>query len=172
MITCRKCGTDFKTWAMIDGKPRNFRNRKYCLTCSPFGSRNTRRIEIEIDETCQFCDKKFQTDDMNNGRTCSSCRTRIARRRKKMFFVNAFGGKCCECGYNKSMNALEFHHREGLYKTVDPSDAVTKWGRERAMIELKKCDLVCSNCHRERHEATNETTQRIDAFISSELINH
>lgn len=35
-----------------------------------------------------------------------------AQRRKKMDVVERFGGKCCICGYDKCINALEFHHTD------------------------------------------------------------
>ena len=35
-----------------------------------------------------------------------------SRRRRKEYFVKKFGGKCCQCGYNKCIDALEFHHTD------------------------------------------------------------
>jgi len=72
--------------------------------------------------------------------------------RKKQKAVDAFGGECQICGYNKCLGALEFHHRDGEEKLVAPSYAVNKWSWERAKVELDKCTLLCANCHREVHE--------------------
>ena len=33
-------------------------------------------------------------------------------KRKKQRLVNALGGKCCICGYDKCLSALEFHHTD------------------------------------------------------------
>ncbi len=68
------------------------------------------------------------------------------------------GGKCILCGYNKCNDALEFHH-------IDPNVKETHWGSMRANIkslkeivrEMKKCALVCSNCHKEIHSSRSET---------------
>lgn len=71
------------------------------------------------------------------------------QRRKKLQAIEAFGGKCQICGYDKCPNALEFHHIEG--KKEKPSYVIMRWKWERAKEELKKCILVCANCHRELH---------------------
>ena len=45
MPKCGQCGARFPTWLVIDGRLRNLGSRKYCLTCSPRGRHNTRRLE-------------------------------------------------------------------------------------------------------------------------------
>ncbi len=76
-------------------------------------------------------------------------RIKRVQRRKKIDAVNKFGGKCCICGYNKCINALEFHHIEN--KKEEPSYIIMRWSWEKAKNELSKCILICSNCHREIH---------------------
>ena len=74
------------------------------------------------------------------------------RNNSKSRMIQAFGGKCCICGYDKCDSALEFHH-------LDPSEKETTFGRLRANIkswkkiveEMRKCVMLCSNCHREVH---------------------
>lgn len=65
--------------------------------------------------------------------------------------VNYLGGKCMRCGYNKCYRALEFHHRDPSTKEFG---IATGEGRswKRLEPELKKCDLLCSNCHAEVEE--------------------
>ena len=38
---CELCGSEFPTRALIDGRVQNLHRRKFCLTCSPFGTHNT-----------------------------------------------------------------------------------------------------------------------------------
>lgn len=45
MPDCRFCGSYFPNWALIEGVRRNLASRKYCLTCSPWGLHNVRRLE-------------------------------------------------------------------------------------------------------------------------------
>ncbi len=47
---------------------------------------------------------------------------------------------------------LDFHHRDPKSKTRKISDMVLfGWGKERILKELRKCDVLCSNCHRKLH---------------------
>jgi hypothetical protein len=72
----------------------------------------------------------------------------IQRRKKlKLELVNHAGGKCADCGYCRCPAALEFHHRTGT-KEFRVSQATS---RKKAFQEVKKCVLLCANCHRERH---------------------
>jgi len=65
--------------------------------------------------------------------------------------ISLLGGQCSVCGYKKSISALEFHHIEDENK--DPSfKSLRGWSKSRLKNELKKCILLCSNCHREEHE--------------------
>lgn len=64
--------------------------------------------------------------------------------------VDISGGKCCICGYNKCLQALEFHHIDPSQKDFTISQN-TNMGFEKAIQEIKKCILVCANCHREIH---------------------
>ena len=61
------------------------------------------------------------------------------------------GEKCCVCGYDKCISALEFHHLNPEEKEFSISTN-SNISFEKANKELKKCILVCSNCHREIHE--------------------
>lgn len=79
----------------------------------------------------------------------SSKQVQTTQRRKKLHAVEAFGGKCQVCGYNKCPNALEFHHISG--KAESPSYVIMRWSWEKAKKELEKCILLCANCHREAH---------------------
>ena len=63
---------------------------------------------------------------------------------------------CQTCGYKKSLSALEFHHLHSKKNMIS-----NMWGYSRATLkeEIKKCILVCSNCHSEIHD--QEKTQEL-----------
>ena len=76
-----------------------------------------------------------------------------ARRRKlRKMAVEYGGGKCQICGYSKSIRALTFHHRNPEEKDFGLSDRGLTRSWEKTKAEIKKCVLLCSNCHAEVHD--------------------
>jgi len=72
------------------------------------------------------------------------------RRSMKLQAIKLLGGKCSICGYNKCIDALEFHHEDPNEKEFKLSCGNTMSWREYK-TEALKCILVCSNCHKEIH---------------------
>jgi hypothetical protein len=81
-------------------------------------------------------------------------RQKELKNEKKQRAIDLLGGKCETCGYNKCIAALDFHHIDPLQKDGTLKElTVKKWCYiER---EIKKCKLLCSNCHRELHWKEN-----------------
>ena len=112
---------------------------------------------------CEICNIKFDTKSSirlyyygcSGDSTRSDNNTRkhqktILRRNMKLQAIKLLGEKCKKCGYNRCVDALEFHHE-------DPNEKEFKLGSGNTMswkeykIEALKCVLVCSNCHKEIH---------------------
>ncbi len=68
----------------------------------------------------------------------------------KTNLVNKLGGKCVICGYNKCPAAFDFHHKN-KNKENNVSVLLKNASKEKLLKEIKKCILLCSNCHRELH---------------------
>lgn len=87
------------------------------------------------------------------------------RKNLKKRMVEAFGNACGICGYSKENYALDFHH-------LNPKEKDFTFSRIRAnpkswdkiVIELRKCVLLCSNCHREVHAGTTKIPDNISRF--------
>lgn len=87
------------------------------------------------------------------------------RKRTKHRIVLALGKKCYICGYEKCQAALEAHH-------TDPSTKEFSFGGMRAspvawariVEELKKCVLLCANCHREVENGMSSIGEIITTF--------
>ncbi|MDP2924154.1 MAG: hypothetical protein Q8O30_10625 [Candidatus Omnitrophota bacterium] len=77
----------------------------------------------------------------------------VHKRRKKIrtMAVECKGGKCEKCGYDKCIDALEFHHRDHNAKDFSISKKGYTRSWQRVKEEIDKCMLVCANCHREIH---------------------
>jgi hypothetical protein len=77
----------------------------------------------------------------------------VQRRRKKIrqMAIEYKGGRCSRCGYDRCVEALEFHHAEAGEKEFGISAKGYTRSWEKTMQELDKCNLLCANCHREIH---------------------
>lgn len=72
------------------------------------------------------------------------------RNRTKMKLVEYKGGKCELCGYCKEIPAaFHFHHVDPEKKDFNVSGCSRKF--ESLLEEVKKCQLLCGNCHAEVH---------------------
>lgn len=75
-----------------------------------------------------------------------------ARQRRQTLREEAIahlGGRCQICGYDRCPEALEFHHLDPGEKDFTIS---RRLGKLSALLpELRKCALLCANCHREVH---------------------
>jgi hypothetical protein len=82
---------------------------------------------------------------------CRSDRQAEGRRRRKERLVAEFGGACQQCGYDRCLAALDFHHRDRTAKEFGISKhSYRRWGA--VVAEAGKCDLLCKNCHAEAEE--------------------
>lgn len=112
---------------------------------------------------CEICNQKFESNsatriycyDCSGDSTRSLNATRkhqktILRRSMKLQAIKLLGGKCSICGYNKCVDALEFHHKNPSAKEFKLGSGNTMSWKEYKK-EALKCILVCSNCHKEIH---------------------
>lgn len=71
----------------------------------------------------------------------------------KQRMVDSMGGGCACCGYNRCNNALEFHHLNPADKLFELKTALERPKAWSTIVsELRKCVLLCANCHREVHQ--------------------
>lgn len=69
------------------------------------------------------------------------------RRRHKELLVAEHGGKCLDCGGIFPPFVMQFDHRDQATKSFALSGKFQTASLDRKREELKKCDLVCANCH-------------------------
>ena len=112
---------------------------------------------------CEICGSEFDTQsatriycyECSGDSTRKSNETRkhqktILRRSMKLQAIKLLGNKCSICGYNKCIDALEFHHTNPKEKDFKLGSGNTlSWDEYKK--EALKCILVCSNCHKEIH---------------------
>ena len=95
-------------------------------------------------------DGAFYGKKIKRCKPCASMAVTRRIRKVKGILVEEAGGECMKCGYNKSLRALQFHHRDPSTKSFGLSGGSI--GIDRQREEAKKCDLLCANCHAEIEE--------------------
>jgi len=77
-------------------------------------------------------------------------RTRERRKdiRKRLIDYKS-GIPCLDCGKRYPHYIMDFDHVSG--QKISSVSSMIKWGSwDEILEEINKCELVCSNCHRER----------------------
>ena len=69
---------------------------------------------------------------------------------KKKWFEFKCSLRCAFCGQNHPAT-LDFHHEDPSKKDREVSYFVKNYQYKRAMEEVKKCLVLCANCHRILH---------------------
>lgn len=140
-MNCKQCGNLIEDKILIDEEfIKTSKTRIKCYSCSPYIQKS----------------KINKSDRLNKKRLNS----RNKRLEFKIKIVKLKGGKCSICNYNKNIAALQLHHIDPTIKDFQLSEAMHKSDYE-IVEELKKCVLLCSNCHIEQHNPNHENWQDI-----------
>jgi hypothetical protein len=81
------------------------------------------------------------------------------RKNKKKWLEFKSTLACKFCGENHPA-ALDFHHEDPSQKDREVSYYVKNYQYARAMEEVKKCMVLCANCHRILHFNEHRTLKK------------
>jgi hypothetical protein len=144
---CGKCH-EFKT---LDSfyKHNNY-YRSYCKKCNTDNTNHFRRKPKNKTIVSEY-GKKYLKRPENKIQKYNTTKLWVLNQKRKA--VDYKGGKCIVCGYNKCLEALEFHHKNPLEKDIKlkSSGINRRQSFEKSKEELDKCVLLCCRCHREVH---------------------
>ena len=93
-------------------------------------------------------------------------------KRRKTNLKKVFHSRCCLCGFDAFQDALEFHHVNPEEKSfsICGSNNQTK-ALATQLEEMKKCILVCANCHRGIHQNLCSIPDNWKDFYDEEVAN-
>tara|TARA_R110000744_G_C18863214_1_gene504255 strand:- start:105 stop:458 length:354 start_codon:yes stop_codon:yes gene_type:complete len=76
---------------------------------------------------------------------------------------------CCKCGLKKHY-LLEFHHVDPTTKYKNVTDLqFNAYSLERIKKEIRKCAILCRNCHMEYHHLEKQVNiHTLTKYITSE----
>lgn len=134
---------------VIVGRLRYLYQRRFCLTCSPFGAHNTSKTPPVMAQGPSLVEYRRRKRNQKTYRWQQ--RQRLSRKRQ---LVDDRGGRCVDCGYSRCLAALDFHHRDGAGKEFGLGKFTGSL--VRFLAEAEKCDLLCANCHRLRHASVDD----------------
>lgn len=94
----------------------------------------------------------------NNSHKINEYNTKQSEKRTqlKMKAIEYKGGKCTDCGISAHIDnrvIFDFHHKNPTDKEISLSSSSMiglEW--DKICEELEKCELLCSNCHKLRHD--------------------
>lgn len=149
---CKQCGSTFL----------KKRTSKYCSLSCVYKARYGRHGQRLTPEQRSFYYKKRTEKPGYSERLNEQNRV---RREKLLKFVRDFKTKegCCDCGYREHHAALEFDHVRGE-KELNISFAKSI---AQAKKEIKKCEVVCANCHRIRTYERLQSLRKPDIFAQT-----
>lgn len=113
-----------------------------------------------VKSECQYCGKEFDyyREYATIKRSCYDCVPKgsntdaaLLRRLTKIKAIKHKGGKCQCCGQEFVPCVFDFHHLDPSQKDFSLGDKTSSLKWVKIDEELKKCILVCSNCHRMIH---------------------
>jgi hypothetical protein len=152
MLVCERCGKEFSNNPIINGIRTCLHNRKFCLDCVPLQPRYKRNYSKPKERLCKFCGKDMKSC---RGSVCMVCQHKKSRMKLKLKAIEYLGGKCFRCGWSGHPAAFAFHHINEDEKQFEICESQMKsW--DKIEQELKKCMLLCSNCHMVEHSSATE----------------
>jgi len=94
--------------------------------------------------------------------------TRIRTKAKRKWLTNLLGNRCSICG--DTYRLYDFHHKGEDVKsfTIGTSDSRIS----TLLREAKKCELLCRNCHRDKHAPFDSLNLTHKNEIKIQLLNH
>ena len=153
-----------------NGKTRNGKwYQTHCINGHEFNEENTYINPKAKKRTCRTCQtnrnksKWLENIDGNRKEAARHMREwrqknkerynrkwKEDRRIKKQWLDEQKANGCSLCP-EKDPCCIDFHHTDPTIKEGNLSVKVAHWGIEKLKLEISKCILLCSNCHRKLH---------------------
>lgn len=105
-----------------------------------------RAREYRLRDPGKFSAQRRAEYKKNPERFKARTRERYRKQRRILARYKVLVG-CQRCGYRENSRALEFHHRNPGAKEFNVSMVLAKRKWSSIKDEVRKCDVLCANCH-------------------------
>jgi hypothetical protein len=124
----------------------------YCKVEKPveyFGKHKAKKDGYQ--SVCKECNKVIQRNHYGQNKELYASRKKSRREELRGWWKEYKRGlKCTSCGENHPAT-LDFHHLDGSEKEFNVSRMIGELSKESILVEVEKCVVLCSNCHRKEH---------------------
>lgn len=117
------------------------------------------KCKLKTEDNSLFVKRKDRSSGYRN--ICKNCHRKRGKKYNKKHRKNrreiireAKNKPCTDCGIKYPYYVMDFDHRED--KKFSISSAPHKYTIQEILDEIKKCEVVCSNCHRQRTHKENK----------------
>lgn len=116
-------------------------------------TRNRHRSD-GLQSYCIDCSREYQrrhyARNVEKYRARAHVRNEQKRAVVRRIIKAAKDGPCTDCGVQYPPFVMDFDHRDPRRKRFTIGHMYRTWKTSEVLAEIRKCDVVCSNCHRIR----------------------
>jgi len=131
---------------------RTLTDQNYALRKRINSKNHAKKYPEQIKQRYKNWYENVQTEEKYSERIKINNYRQLKNKEKNLPIINEYKSKgCYVCGYNKCTRALEFHHIDPTQKYKEIGNMLYHNTTEQLVEELKKCVVLCANCHKEHH---------------------
>lgn len=129
--------------------------KKYCRRCEKdksvddFHKNPTKKDGLQT--MCKECRKKYHKEHYLKNKKTYKLKAKIYKSNIQNFVNRYKQFKKCKICEEKRFWVLEFHHRDKIEKSDNIGKFINDSNLKLLKKEIRKCDVVCSNCHKDIH---------------------
>ena len=126
---------------------------RQCKRCFEYKAEDefSRKTKTQLHSYCKSCVREHSKQHYRENSKSYQDRVDAKKSKLRKLVEELKTNKpCMDCKIIYPSYVLDFDHREDETKVAEISNLVNNGNLESLLEEIAKCDIVCSNCHRER----------------------
>jgi hypothetical protein len=109
----------------------------------------------ELQAWCKECLRAYKADHYQANKENFQAKARVYRKKiqeqmRDWLFLSVKNVPCMDCGRRFNYWVMDLDHRDPSTKKAELSKFIRNCDWPGLRAEVKKCDVVCANCHRDR----------------------